>query len=75
MQINWTLNYSVEQINGMEFNDYLTQKIFLPLGVGMVDSISAVNSGDVVKELKTPRWYITLYGKVMPWTELEQIKN
>lgn len=55
----------------MKFNDYLTQKVFLPLG--MNDSISAVNSGDTVKEFGIPRGYVTLYGTAMPWTEMEQM--
>lgn len=67
----WTLAYLVEQISGMEFKDYLTQKVFLPLG--MNDSISAVNSGDIVKELGIPRGYVTLYGTAIPWTELESM--
>lgn len=67
----WTLAYLVEQISGMKFNDYLTQKVFSPLG--MNDSISAVNSGDIEKELGIPRGYVSLYGTAMPWTELEQM--
>jgi CubicO group peptidase (beta-lactamase class C family) len=67
----WTLAYLVEQISGMAFNDYLTQKVFLPLD--MNDSISAVNSGEIVKELGIPRGYVTLYGTAMPWTELEHM--
>ncbi|MBS4191250.1 beta-lactamase family protein [Bacillus sp. FJAT-49705] len=67
----WTLAYLVEQISGLEFNDYLTQKVFQPLG--MTDSISAVNSGDIVKELGIPRGYVTLYGTAIPWSELEKM--
>lgn len=66
----WTLAYLVEQISGMEFNDYLTQKVFLPLG--MNDSISVVNSGEIVK-LGIPRGYVTLFGTAIPWTELEKM--
>lgn len=67
----WTLAYLVEQISGMEFNYYLKQNVFLPLG--MNDSISAVNSGDIVNKLGIPQGYVTLYGTAMPWTELEQM--
>ncbi len=67
----WILAYLVERVSGMKFNDYLTQKVFLPLG--MNDSISAVNSGDTVKEFGIPRGYVTLYGTAMPWTEMEQM--
>lgn len=67
----WTLAYLVEQISGVNFNDYLTQKVFSPLG--MNDSISAVNSGDIERELGIPRGYVMLYGTAMPWTELEQM--
>ena len=65
----WTLAYLIEKISGIEFNDYLTQNVFLPLG--MKDSISAINSGDITKKLEVPRGYVTLYGTAMPWTELE----
>jgi CubicO group peptidase (beta-lactamase class C family) len=67
----WTLAYLVEQISGLNFNDYLTQKVFQPLG--MTDSISAVNSGDIVKELGVPRGYVTLYGTAIPSSELEKM--
>ncbi|SOC06573.1 CubicO group peptidase (beta-lactamase class C family) [Ureibacillus xyleni] len=66
----WTLAFLVEQISGKEFNEYLTQNIFLPLG--MTDSISAVNSGEMEK-LGLPRGYVTLYGTAMPWHELEKM--
>jgi CubicO group peptidase (beta-lactamase class C family) len=66
----WALAYLIEQISGMEFNDYLTQKVFLPLG--MNDSISVVNSGDIGKN-GIPRGYVSLYGKAMPWTELKKM--
>ncbi|SFB36519.1 CubicO group peptidase, beta-lactamase class C family [Lentibacillus halodurans] len=67
----WTLAYLVEQISGKEFNDYLRQNVFSPLG--MNDSISAVRSGDIVKEFGISRGYVTLYGTAMPWTELEKM--
>ncbi|MDF2066725.1 serine hydrolase domain-containing protein [Bacillus sp. Cr_A10] len=67
----WTLAYLVEEISGMEFNDYLTQNVFSPLG--MNDSLSVVNSGDITKYLDIPRGYVTLYGTAMPWTELEKM--
>lgn len=66
----WTLAYLVERVSGMEFNEYLTQKVFLPLE--MVDSISLVNSGDM-DEQEIPGGYVTLYGTAMPWTELEKM--
>lgn len=66
----WTLAYLVEQMSGMEFNDYLTQKVFLPLE--MHDSISLVNSGEM-DEIGIPRGYVTLYGTAIPWTELEKM--
>ncbi|KAA9023954.1 serine hydrolase domain-containing protein [Niallia endozanthoxylica] len=67
----WTLAYLVEQMSGMSFNDYLTQKVFLPLG--MTDSISLVNSGEIEKEKGISRGYVTLYGTAVPWTELEKM--
>jgi len=67
----WTLAYLVEQMSGMAFNDYLTQKVFLPLG--MTDSVSLVNSGEIEKEKGISRGYVTLYGTAVPWTELEKM--
>lgn len=67
----WTLAYLVEEISGMGLNDYLTENVFTPLG--MNDSISVVNSGDITKKLEIPRGYVTLYGTAMPWTELEKM--
>ncbi|MCM3690835.1 serine hydrolase domain-containing protein [Neobacillus niacini] len=67
----WTLAYLVEQMSGMEFNDYLKQNVFSRLG--MNDTISAVNSGDIVKKFGIPLGYVTLYGTAMPWTELEKM--
>ena len=67
----WTLAYVVEQISGMEFNDYLTQKIFSPLG--MNDSLSAVNSRDIDRNLGIPQGFVTLYGSAIPWTELDKM--
>ncbi|MEG0384398.1 MAG: serine hydrolase domain-containing protein [Solibacillus sp.] len=67
----WTLAYLVEQISGMEFNDYLSQNVFSPLE--MNDSISVVNTGDITGKLDIPRGFVSLYGTAMPWTELEQM--
>lgn len=66
----WTLAFLVEQMSGMTFNDYLTQKVFLPLE--MNDSISLVNSGDI-EENGIPLGFVTLYGTAMPWSELEKM--
>ncbi|WP_242634607.1 serine hydrolase domain-containing protein [Bacillus timonensis] len=63
----WLLALLVEKVSGMEFSQYLKQKVFSPLG--MNDSITTVNSGDVVKGL--PKGYVTAYGTAIPWTELE----
>lgn len=65
----WILAQLVEEISGMEFSQYLKQKIFTPLG--MNDSLTAVNSGDPVQGL--PKGYVTAYGTAIPWTELEQM--
>jgi len=59
----------VEKVSGIGFEDYLTQKVFLPLG--MNDSLTAVNSVDPVSEL--PQGYVTVYGTAIPWTELNQM--
>ncbi|WP_084786756.1 serine hydrolase domain-containing protein [Bacillus tuaregi] len=67
----WTLAYLVEQMSGMEFNDYLTEKVFTPLE--MKDSVSAVHTSELEGELAIPRGYVTLYGTAMPWTELEKM--
>ncbi len=65
----WILAFLVEKVSGIEFTDYLKQKVFSPLG--MTDSLTAVNSGDPVQGL--PKGYVTAYGTAMPWTELEQM--
>jgi CubicO group peptidase (beta-lactamase class C family) len=65
----WILARLVEVISGMEFPQYLKQKIFSPLG--MDDTLSAINSGDPVKGLS--QGYITAYGTAFPWSELEQM--
>jgi CubicO group peptidase (beta-lactamase class C family) len=65
----WILAFLVEQVSGIEFTDYLKQKVFSPLE--MTDSLTAVNSGDPVQGL--PKGYVTAYGTAMPWTELEQM--
>ncbi|WP_099364253.1 serine hydrolase domain-containing protein [Fredinandcohnia onubensis] len=66
----WTLAYLVEQMSEMTFHDYLTQKVFVPLG--MNDSISVVNSGDI-EEYGIPRGFVTLFGTAIPWRELESM--
>lgn len=67
----WTLAYLVEQISGMEFNDYLTQKVFSPLS--MNDSLSVVNSREIESNLGIPKGFVTLYGSAIPWTELDKM--
>ncbi|RFB18974.1 serine hydrolase [Bacillus sp. HNG] len=63
----WMLALLVEKVSGMEFSQYLKQKVFSPLG--MNDSLTTVNSGDFVPGL--PKGYVTAYGTAIPWTELE----
>lgn len=63
----WIIALLVEKISEQEFSEYLKQKLFSPLG--MDDSLANVNSGDLVVGL--PRGYVTVYGKAMPWSELE----
>jgi CubicO group peptidase (beta-lactamase class C family) len=63
----WVLALLVEQVSGIEFSQYLNQKVFSPLG--MDDSLTTVNSGDHVQRL--PKGYVTAYGTAIPWTELE----
>ncbi|WP_409274948.1 serine hydrolase domain-containing protein [Neobacillus sp. SCS-31] len=63
----WVLALLVEKVSGMEFSQYLKQKVFSPLG--MNDSLTTVNSGDFVKGL--PKGHVTAYGTAIPWTELE----
>lgn len=65
----WILARLVEVTSGMEFSEYLDEKIFFPLE--MDNTISAVNSGDPIKGLT--QGYITAYGRALPWTELEQM--
>lgn len=65
----WILARLVEVVSGMEFPQYLKQRIFSPLG--MDDTLSAINSGDPVKGLS--QGYITAYGSALPWSELEQM--
>lgn len=65
----WILARLVEVISGIEFPQYLKQRIFSPLG--MDDTLSAINSGDPVKGLS--QGYITAYGTALPWSELEQM--
>ncbi|WP_231589516.1 serine hydrolase domain-containing protein [Bacillus sp. FJAT-27916] len=65
----WVLARLVEEVSGIEFTQYLKQKIFSPLG--MNDSLTTVNSGDFVQGL--PIGYVTAYGTAIPWTELEQM--
>ena len=63
----WILAYLVEEISGIDFPQYLKQKLFSPLG--MNDSLVTVTSKDSVKGL--PKGYVTAYGTAIPWTELE----
>ncbi|MCR2823735.1 serine hydrolase domain-containing protein [Lederbergia panacisoli] len=63
----WVLALLVEKVKGIEFSQYLKQKVFSPLG--MNDSLTTVNSGDLVQGL--PKGYVTAYGTAIPWTELE----
>jgi CubicO group peptidase (beta-lactamase class C family) len=65
----WILARLVEVISGVDFPQYLKQKIFSPLG--MDDTLSAINSGDPVKGLS--QGFITAYGTALPWSELEQM--
>ncbi len=65
----WILARLVEVISGMEFSDYLDEKIFSPLG--MNDTLSTDNSTDPVQGLT--QGYVTAYGSAFPWSELEQM--
>jgi CubicO group peptidase (beta-lactamase class C family) len=65
----WVLALLVEKVSGIEFSQYLKQKVFSPLG--MNDSLTTVNSGDFVQGL--PKGYVTAYGTAIPWTELESM--
>ncbi|WP_316571421.1 serine hydrolase domain-containing protein [Neobacillus sp. YIM B06451] len=67
----WILAFLVEKVSGMEFSQYLKQKVFSPLG--MNDSLTTVNTGDFVKGL--PKGHVTAYGTAMPWTELEAMNT
>ncbi|MGF7015453.1 serine hydrolase domain-containing protein [Ornithinibacillus bavariensis] len=63
----WVLALLVEEVSGIEFSQYLEQKVFSPLG--MNDSLTTGNSRDFVQGL--PKGYVTAYGIAVPWTELE----
>ncbi|WP_426348997.1 serine hydrolase domain-containing protein [Alloiococcus sp. CFN-8] len=65
----WILARLVEVVSGMDFPEYLKEKIFIPLG--MKDTLTTINSGDPVKGLS--KGYITAYGTALPWSELEQM--
>lgn len=65
----WMLAYLIEKVSGVEFSDYLKQKVFSPLG--MNDSLTAINTGDSVQGLS--KGHVTAYGTAIPWTELEQM--
>ncbi len=65
----WLLAYLVERVSGIEFSDYVAQKIFAPLG--MNDTLNAVTSEDPVPGLS--KGYVTAYGSAIPWTELEKM--
>lgn len=63
----WVLAFLVERVSGIEFAQFLKQKVLSPLE--MNDSIPTVNTGDFVKGL--PKGYVTAYGTAIPWSELE----
>lgn len=63
----WILALLVERVSGIGFPQYLKQKVFSPLG--MIGSITTVNSGDFVQGL--PKGHVTAYGTAIPWSELE----
>lgn len=65
----WILARLVEVMSGMEFPQYLKQKIFIPLG--MDDTLSAINTSDPIEGLS--QGFVTAYGTAFPWTELEQM--
>ena len=65
----WLSAYLVEKMSGMNFADYLQQKVFSPLG--MNETLTTVNAGDFVRDL--PNGYVTAYGTAIPWTEMEQM--
>ena len=65
----WILAFLVEKVSGINFPNYLKQKVFSPLE--MNDSLTTVNSDDPVQEL--PKGYVTAYGTAIPWAELEQM--
>lgn len=65
----WLSAYLVEKMSGIEFDDYLKQRVFSSLG--MNDSLTTVNSGDFVPDL--PKGYVTAYGTAIPWTEREEM--
>ena len=65
----WILARLVEVVSGMEFPQYLKERIFSPLG--MEDTLSAINSGDHIKGLS--QGYVTAYGTAIPWSELVQM--
>lgn len=65
----WILARLVEVTSGMDFQQYLKEKVFLPLG--MYDTMSVLNSSDSVKGLS--QGYVSMYGTAIPWSELEQM--
>lgn len=65
----WILARLIEVVSNMEYPEYLKEKIFKPLG--MENTLSAINSDEVVKGLA--KGYITAYGTALPWTELKQM--
>src|SRR5699024_1416732 len=52
-----------------EFQEYLKQKVFSPLG--MDDSFTIAHSRDSAQKL--PNGYVTAYGTAIPWKELERM--
>src|SRR5699024_4334662 len=65
----WVLAFLVEKVSGIKFSDYLKQKVFSPMG--MSDSLTAVNSGDLVQGLS--KGYVTASRAAIRGPELEQM--
>lgn len=63
----WVLALLVEKVSGLDFSEFLKQKVFSPLR--MNDSLTTDNTGDFVPGL--PKGHVTAYGTALPWTELE----
>src|SRR5699024_2685728 len=63
------LAFLVEEISEKEFQEYLKQKVFSPLG--MDDSFTIAHSRDSAQKL--PNGYVTAYGTAILWKELERM--